>query len=153
MARHWGRTALYRLFDESGRLLYIGVSHKPDVRWGQHSEEKDWWPQVDKRAVEWHDSRGGAERAELLAIAEERPAFNVVGTPLVTVSEVPGRTPVRPIRVEAGLWDDFGKAATASDTDRSAALRAFMAWYARRPGAKLPVRPAVVPTPPTPEES
>jgi hypothetical protein len=56
------------------------------------------------------------------------------------------KTPVRPIRVEASLWDEFGKAATASDTDRSAALRAFMAWYARRPGAKLPTRPAAVPT-------
>lgn len=142
MARHQGRTALYRLFDESGRLLYIGVSHKPDVRWGQHSEEKDWWPQVDKRAVEWHDSRKAAERAELLAIAKEHPVFNVVGTPLVTVSDTHGRTPVRPIRVEATLWDEFGKAAVASDTDRSAVLRAFMAWYARRPGAKLPARPA-----------
>jgi hypothetical protein len=61
------------------------------------------------------------------------------------------KTPVRPIRVEAGLWDDFGKAAAASDTDRSAALRAFMAWYARRPGAKLPERPAAVK--PAPKES
>jgi hypothetical protein len=144
MARHQGRTALYRLYDAAGRLLYVGVSHKPDVRWGQHSEEKEWWPQVDRRAIEWHDSRGSAERAELLAIADERPAYNVVGTPLVTVSSTHGRTPVRPIRVDAELWDDFGKAATASDTDRSAALRAFMAWYARRPGAKLPARPAAV---------
>lgn len=61
------------------------------------------------------------------------------------------KTPVRPIRVDASLWDEFGKAATASDTDRSAALRAFMAWYARRPGAKLPARPT--PAPPTPEET
>lgn len=144
MAKHQGRTALYRLFDESDRLLYVGVSHKPDVRWGQHSEEKEWWPQVDRRAIEWHDSRGSAERAELLAIANERPAYNVVGTPLVTVSDTHGRTPTRPIRVDASLWDDFGKAATASGTDRSAALRAFMAWYARRPGAKLPTRPVAV---------
>jgi hypothetical protein len=63
------------------------------------------------------------------------------------------KTPVRPIRVEQVLWDEFGKAATAGDTDRSAALRAFMAWYARRPGAKLPARPAVTPTPPATEES
>lgn len=56
------------------------------------------------------------------------------------------KTPVRPIRVDAELWEDFGKAATASATDRSAALRAFMAWYARRPGAKLPIRPAAVPS-------
>ena len=62
----------------------------------------------------------------------------------VTVSDTHGRTPTRPIRVDVALWNDFGQATTASDTDRSAALRAFMAWYARRPGAKLPARPAVV---------
>jgi hypothetical protein len=55
------------------------------------------------------------------------------------------KTPVRPIRVDQELWDEFGQATAAGDTDRSAALRAFMAWYARRPGAKLPVRPAAVP--------
>lgn len=54
------------------------------------------------------------------------------------------RTPVRPIRVDADLWNDFGQAATTNGTDRSAALRAFMAWYARRPGAKLPERPVSI---------
>lgn len=58
------------------------------------------------------------------------------------------KTPVRPIRVDADLWDEFGKAATASDSDRSAVLRAFMAWYARRPGAKPPTRPATTPSDP-----
>lgn len=145
MARHQGRTALYRLFDDADRLLYIGVSHKPDVRWGQHSEEKEWWPQVERRAVEWHDTRGSAERAELAAILGEEPLYNKVGTPAVTVSPVAGRTPVRPIRVDANLWNEFGQATAAGDTDRSAALRAFMAWYARRPGAKLPVRPSAIP--------
>ncbi len=63
------------------------------------------------------------------------------------------KTPVRPIRVEGGLWDEFGQATTAGGTDRSAALRAFMAWYARRPGAKLPARPAALPDRPDPQES
>lgn len=51
------------------------------------------------------------------------------------------KTPVRPIRVDHDLWNAFGQATTANGTDRSAALRAFMAWYARRPSAKLPSRP------------
>jgi hypothetical protein len=145
MAKHPGRTALYRLLDQSGRLLYVGISHKPDVRWGQHSEEKDWWPLVDRRIVEWHDTRAAAERAETRAIAQEHPVFNYVGTPRATVSEKAGKTPARPIRVDQELWDAFGQAVTAGDTDRSAALRAFMGWYARKPGAKLPTRPAAVP--------
>lgn len=145
MARHQGQTALYRLFDQSDRLLYVGVSHKPDVRWGEHSQEKDWWPLVDQRKVEWYDTRLAAEGAELQAIAQERPVFNVAGTPKATVSGRTGKTPLRPIRVDGDLWDDFGQSTAAGGTDRSAVLRAFMAWYARRPGAKPVARPAVVP--------
>lgn len=145
MAKHQGRTALYRLFDQSGRLLYVGISHKPDVRWGQHSEDKDWWPLVDRRDVEWHDTRAVAEQVETQVIADERPVFNFVGTPRATVSEKAGKTPPRPIRVDTELWEDFGKSAAAIGSDRSAILRAFMAWHACRPGAKLPARPNSAP--------
>lgn len=145
MAKHPGRTALYRLFDQSGRLLYVGVSHKPDVRWGQHSEDKDWWPLVDKRAVEWHDTRADAEHAETVAIVQEQPVFNFVGTPRATVSDKAGKTPLRPIRVDAELWESFRQSTAAIGSDRSATLRAFMAWHAGKPGAKLPTRPAAVP--------
>ncbi|MFE3577864.1 hypothetical protein [Streptomyces vinaceus] len=51
------------------------------------------------------------------------------------------KTPTRPIRVDLEDWADFGEAATAMGTDRSAAFRAFMHWYLHRPGAKLPPRP------------
>ncbi|SMD24230.1 hypothetical protein SAMN05660733_07685 [Lentzea albidocapillata] len=52
-----------------------------------------------------------------------------------------GKTPVRPIRVEDDLWAEFGEACGEIGHDRSSALRAFMEWLARRPGAKLPQRP------------
>lgn len=143
MAKHPGRTALYRLLDKDGRLLYIGVSHKPDVRWGQHSESKSWWSEVDQRKVEWHDTRAAAERAELAAIAAERPMYNVVGTVAATVNNLGGKTPTRPIRVDLSLWAAFGDVTASQGTDRSATLRAFMAWYLRRPGAELPERPGL----------
>jgi hypothetical protein len=38
------------------------------------------------------------------------------------------------------LWERFGEVA---EPDRSAVLRAFVAWYVREPGAKLPVRPVI----------
>jgi hypothetical protein len=144
MARHQGRTALYRLFDQSGQLLYVGVSHKPDVRWGEHSVEKDWWPLVDQRKVEWYDTRLAAEGTESQVVAEECPVFNVVGTLRATIFGKIGKTPLRPVRVGGDLWKDFGQSAAATGSDRSATLRAFMEWHAGRPGAKLPVRPAVV---------
>lgn len=141
MPKHPGRTALYRLFDTTGRLLYVGISHKPDVRWGQHSEEKSWWPEVDQRKVEWHETRASAERAELAAITAEKPLHNKVGTAAATVNTVGGKTPTRPIRVDLALWAAFGDATAGEGTDRSAALRAFMGWYLRLPGAELPERP------------
>lgn len=141
MPKHPGRTALYRLFDQGGALLYVGVSHKPDVRWGQHSEEKEWWPAVDRRAVEWHETRAAAERAELAAIVAERPLHNVAGTPAAKITATGGKTPTRPIRVDLTMWADFGAGAAAQGADRSAALRAFMSWYISEPGAELPERP------------
>lgn len=52
-----------------------------------------------------------------------------------------GKTPIRPVRVENDLWEDFGEACAALETDRSAALRNFMAWMSGRPEGKLPRRP------------
>lgn len=141
MARHPGRTALYRLFDTAGALLYVGIAHNPDQRWATHSLSKAWWPAVDKRLVEWHETRASAERAELLAIRTEKPLHNVVGTPQAAVSPAGGKTPTRPIRVDLGMWASFGIATKAMGEDRSSALRAFMAWYMSEPGAELPERP------------
>ncbi len=48
-------------------------------------------------------------------------------------------TPHRPIRVEAELWDEFGR--LAGERGRAEVIRAFIAWYVRRRGARLPERP------------
>ncbi|MFL4491491.1 GIY-YIG nuclease family protein [Streptomyces sp. VTCC 41912] len=72
-----GRTALYRVFDAAGKLLYIGISQNPDVRFGQHSQTKPWWPEVVDRKVEWHESRAEAAEAERAAIESEQPHWNL----------------------------------------------------------------------------
>lgn len=46
------------------------------------------------------------------------------------------------IRAPDPLWDAFGDSCAAEGTNRSAKLRAFMAWHARfHPKAKMPRRP------------
>lgn len=56
--------------------------------------------------------------------------------------------PVRGLRgIPADLWAEFARVTDRAGTDRSAALRACMEWYVRRPGAALPERPADRPTP------
>lgn len=74
------RTALYRLFDAQGRLLYVGIAFNPRGRWRGHCSTKSWWQQVDRREVEWYDSRSAALAAEGVAIIKERPLYNVAGT-------------------------------------------------------------------------
>jgi len=55
---------------------------------------------------------------------------------------MPGRgTPLACIRVPEADWAAFKAAATGAGTDRSALIRAFIAWYLKQPGAKLPTRP------------
>lgn len=53
----------------------------------------------------------------------------------------PPGTTLRNIRVDHGLWELFGAATARAGTDRSEALRAFIAWYIRAPLAELPERP------------
>lgn len=72
------RTALYRLFNADDRLLYVGISNDPKVRWRQHHADKAWAPDVAMRVIEWHDSRSAALLAELKAIRAERPMHNIV---------------------------------------------------------------------------
>jgi hypothetical protein len=50
------------------------------------------------------------------------------------------KTPISRFRIDAETWRAFGEAVPTA-TDRSAVLRAFIAWYLRQPGARLPKRP------------
>lgn len=70
-------TALYRLFDEDGKLLYVGITKNPSVRFVHHKMEKSWWPNVVQKDITWFDSRTAAMRAEEEAIHQELPFWNV----------------------------------------------------------------------------
>lgn len=48
-------------------------------------------------------------------------------------------TTARPIRIPDEDWADFGE--LVGDRERSRLVRDFIAWYVRRPKAKLPARP------------
>lgn len=72
------RTALYRLFDDQERLLYIGIAVHPDRRWRQHARDnaETWWPDVQRKEVEWFETRERAAEAEAEAIRREGPPYN-----------------------------------------------------------------------------
>jgi predicted GIY-YIG superfamily endonuclease len=70
------RTALYRLYDANGKLLYVGITNDTERRWSDHSSDKSWWPDVTERTVEWFATRPAAEAAEIQAIKTEKPRRN-----------------------------------------------------------------------------
>jgi hypothetical protein len=76
---HQGRTAVYRLYDASDELIYVGITNNPPQRWRLHAYDKPWWTQVVTREVEWHSTRAGAEAAERQLISAHRPVCNIDG--------------------------------------------------------------------------
>jgi hypothetical protein len=70
------KTSLYRLFDESDVLLYVGVTGNLGRRLAQHAVDKAWWEAVATITVKRYPSRDMALAYEAQAILEERPRFN-----------------------------------------------------------------------------
>lgn len=71
---------LYRLYDEGGRLLYVGISYSAIVRQAGHRTDKGWWHEVARMTVQklGDISRAEAERIEREAIVAEKPLHNKV---------------------------------------------------------------------------
>ncbi|MEV4521496.1 GIY-YIG nuclease family protein [Micromonospora tulbaghiae] len=76
-------TALYRLRNRDGQLLYVGITSSPGSRMSAHRREKPWWPEVDpaRTTYQWLPNRPAAERAEVAAIAQEAPRYNLADNP------------------------------------------------------------------------
>ncbi len=72
------RTAVYRLYEASDALLYVGVSSNFGRRWKQHAAAQPWWPDVQRLTVDWYPDRPSALSAERVAIKAEVPAHNVM---------------------------------------------------------------------------
>lgn len=75
---------LYRVFDDLGRLLYVGISTDPLRRLSQHRDGKEWWPRVRRVEVQHLDTddRVIAECIEREAIRVEKPIYNLAGSPV-----------------------------------------------------------------------
>lgn len=79
-ATHAARTAVYRLYDEEGRLLYIGAARNPPQRMKFHRQFKRWWSDVARTDLTWFPDRAAAMAAEAVAIREEKPLYNIFVT-------------------------------------------------------------------------
>lgn len=74
---------VYRFFDHSGALLYVGITGSPEIRFGAHRTRSEWWSRVNlgRTLIYWRESQGHAEAEEVAAIIVERPIFNIAYRP------------------------------------------------------------------------
>lgn len=122
------RTALYRLFDTEGRLLYVGITFNPDNRWAEHAASKSWWPDVTEKRIEWHGSRTDAAAAEVAVIAAELPLYNKQDSPqpYEGVTTKDGTKPSRIVRIDDDTWEDYGKLCAEKGIARAADVRMYI---------------------------
>lgn len=122
------RTALYRLFDEKGRLLYVGIAFDPPSRWAGHAAVKSWWGNVAEKQVEWHATRTAAAAAEVEAIRTEAPLYNVADSedPYIGGTTKQGAKSGRMLRIDDATWEDYKQACAADGTTASDDIRRFV---------------------------
>lgn len=73
MAHHY----VYRLWDDAGALLYVGISKTLVNRLTQHDESQPWADEVASVTAKRYASRDKARAAEIEAIQTEHPRYNI----------------------------------------------------------------------------
>lgn len=99
-------TALYRLYDKAGVLLYIGITTALKKRMAKHADDQPWWHMVSRKTVVWHDARQEASRAETEAINTENPKYNIQKRSVIThpCRWAPSWSVLERDAWEAGYW-------------------------------------------------
>lgn len=68
---------LYRQFDASGALLYVGIADDPRARMRRHAAQSAWASLIARVTLDHFEDREKAEAAERQAIFEEKPLHNI----------------------------------------------------------------------------
>jgi excinuclease UvrABC nuclease subunit len=69
-------TAVYRAYDHSGKILYVGVSDEPGKRFSKHEAAGLWFDRCRRLEIDWYDSRSEALMHEARLIHELQPKYN-----------------------------------------------------------------------------
>lgn len=78
--------AVYWIYDQYGRVIYIGSSHDPQKRLGVHMATSSWRREIARmEVVAWYPSQLEARSAERLAIRAEDPDHNFHHTELALI--------------------------------------------------------------------
>ena len=74
-------TNLYRHYNTTGILLYVGISISAIKRLSQHAVQSRWFNQIAVIKIEKFETRKEAQLAEKQAIEQESPLFNIKMVP------------------------------------------------------------------------
>jgi hypothetical protein len=80
--RHDVEVTLYRVRDERGVLLYVGVTNTPMLRLESHTKSAVWSLYASSVTFERYMTRDAVLDAERNAIIDDRPVFNKIHSPL-----------------------------------------------------------------------
>ena len=133
MTAHDGPTQLYRYFDATGALLYIGVSRRWFRRNVDHQREASWHYRISSATIEMHPTRAAALDAERDAIRKERPLYNVVHNdaaerdPCRNKGGRPAVGRVTNVRLRPGQYDRIDALRQAAGVSRAEMIRRVLA--------------------------
>ena len=90
-------TYVYRLFNESDELLYVGITKNTKARFTQHSKDKPWWAEVETSRVVQFRTLALALAEESTAILWEQPKYNLAIPTLARHDLLQARAEVDPL--------------------------------------------------------
>ena len=123
------KCAVYRHYDASGNLLYVGLSSCPISRTGQHKRTASWYSEIETISIVWLSSRDDAIKYEAAAIASECPLNNtrwVRSRPSVKGNKSPARVAMIKVRVTPEEKEAFEAVAKELGLTVSEIVRGFM---------------------------
>lgn len=97
-------TSVYRYYDKSGFLIYVGITGRGTGRNAQHNRNAQWWPFVARQEVEHYATRHVAHTREKSLIREFRPPFNIQHNP----DAASLKAVYLAFRQDSGDFDDLG---------------------------------------------
>lgn len=100
-------TYLYRIYDTTGNLLYIGITLDLNTRMNQHRKHwknGQWYKTAGPIKTELYQDRASAALAEHRAIVREQPAHNWCQEEQHKDAPLPDPAPIRTAEFHAGRW-------------------------------------------------
>lgn len=73
--------SVYRYYDQSGVLIYVGITSRGIARNREHNRSRPWWPYVVRQEVEHLPNRSAALTRERELIERYWPPFNTQHNP------------------------------------------------------------------------